>query len=285
MRIAAYQGPVAFRGWEANLAATLDALAKADDAGAQILCMPETFLHGYFPAAAEARAHSVDLQSDFFADLLRRVAGYSPTLLLGLNERRGEALYNTQVVIENGRLLGRYSKNYLVFNYFERGHEFPVFERDGVTYGIIICADSSYVEPARILAMRGAQVIFSPHFNFIPYAGVDRHTRKVRACHVARAVENEVFVIKANVIVPKAQGSPHFRRQGVGVGDNFVVDPDGQFIAEAGQHTERLLIVDLDEDRMASERRSLHRVDAAIAGVLAAEYERITSERPIEEEN
>ena len=276
MRIAAYQGPVVFRDWEANFAATMDALTKSEEAGVQILCMPETFLHGYFPNEAEARANSVDLESDFFAHLLERVSGFKPTLLLGLNERRGDDLYNTQVVIENGKLLGRYSKNYLVFNYFRRGHEFPVFERDGVTYGIIICADSSYVEPARILAMRGAQVIFSPHFNFIGYPQVHRHTRKVRACHVARAVENDAFVIKANVIVADSQGSPHFGRQGVGVGDSFVVDPNGEFIAEAGLHTERLLIVDLDEEQMAGEKRGLHRVDADIAGTLAAEYERIT---------
>lgn len=42
------------------------------------------------------------------------MAGCKTTLLLGLNERHSEDLYNTVDVIRDGKLLGTYSKNYLL---------------------------------------------------------------------------------------------------------------------------------------------------------------------------
>ena len=189
-RVAAFQGRIKERDPEASLYRICEALEWADERSAHVLRMPESYLQGYFTDREEAWKNSLDLEGSEFADVCSRVSSYKATLLLGLNERRGEDLYNTVVVIERGRLVGKYSKNYLVHKYFERGLEFPVFERDGVKYAIIICADSSHVEPARIEAMRGAQVIFSPHFNRMPHDKVDHHLRRVRSHHVARAVEN-----------------------------------------------------------------------------------------------
>ena len=128
--IAAFQGPVVFEDPEANLKSIEEATAQAQDAGASIVCFPETFLHGYFPSEERARENSVALDGPEFEAILGRLATFEPTILFGLNELRGDDLYNTEVVVEKGKLVGRYSKNYLVYNYFRRGHEFPVFERD-----------------------------------------------------------------------------------------------------------------------------------------------------------
>jgi len=275
MRVAAYQGPVVFGDAEANLQTVLESLRAAEEQRVQILCLPETFLHGYFPSAEQARANAVDLGGDEFQYLLKRLEPYSPTLILGLNELRGDTLYNTAVVVERGRLLGRYSKNYLVFDYFERGHEFPVFERDGVKFGVIICADSSYMEPARIEAMRGAQIIFSPHFNYIGYDGLEDHTWRVRQQHVARAIENDVHVVRANVVVPESQGAAVFGYSGVGVGDSFVLNRRARVMTEAGLCAKALLVHEIPEEDLAGEQRPFHRIDAEIAGQLAAEYAKL----------
>jgi predicted amidohydrolase len=146
-----------------------------------------------------------------------------------------------------------------------------------VAFGIIICADSSSIEPALIAAMRGAQVIFSPHFNYIPYPNVHDHTRRVRASHVARAMETEAFVCKANVVVPESQGVQVFTAfgPGVGVGDSFVVSPWGEFVAEAGLFTETTLVYDIPRDRLAGPKRRFHRVSPAMVEQLYVEYRRI----------
>ena len=170
MRIAAFQGPVAFGDPKTNLETIEQTLAKAEAQDVSIVCFPETFLHGYFREEDQARRNAVRLDDTYFRKLRERLAKYRPVVLFGLNELRDDQLFNTVVVLRQGELLGRYSKNYLVFKYFQRGSEFPVFEHDGVKFGVVICADTSYIEPARILAMKGAQIIFTPHFNYIGYA-------------------------------------------------------------------------------------------------------------------
>lgn len=270
-RVVAFQGPVTQKDPEANLERTLRALEWADARDAHVCCMPETFLQGYFERREDAWEHSIDLEGDEFAALCERVAPFRATLLLGLNERRGDDLYNTVVAIEGGRLVGRYSKNYLVYDYFRPGLEFPVFERDGVGFGVIICADSSYVEPSRILAMRGAQVIFSPHFNRINIEGVDHHTRRVRHHHVARAVENGVWIVRSNVIWP-GDG-----RQ-LGLGDSFILDDLGYAVAEAGLLTETMLFHAIPRDRLGPTPRYWNRGGREIADLLRAEYARFENE-------
>ena len=279
MRVALYQGRVSFGDMEANLRRTEEALDKAEAQEADVLCMPESFLQGYFPNREQAWAHSIDLQSDAFLGICERLARGKTMVLLGLNERRGDKLYNTVVVMDRGQYVGRYAKNYLVHDYFERGGDFPVFEKAGVKFGIIICADSSAIEPALIPAMRGAQVIFSPHFNYIPYDGVHDHYVRVRSNHVARAMETACFVCRSNVIVPESQGVTVFDRKkpGVGVGDSFVVNPKGQFVLEAGILTEKLLVYDIPGDQLAGNQRRFHRVSAAIVEQLSAEYRKLAA--------
>ena len=275
MIVATFQGPVAFGDPEANLETVEKALTAAEAQGAEILAMPETFLHGYFRTAELAHQHGVDLEGKYFAGVLGRLKRYRPTLLLGLNEIRGDDLYNTVAVIERGKLLGRYSKNFLVFRYFNRGHEFPVFEKRGLRYGIVICADTSYLEPSRILAMRGAQLIFTPHFNYISHSGVDDHTRRVRAHHVAIAIDNDVHVVRSNVVVPESQGTPQFGYAGVGVGDSFILDRRGRAVAEAGICKDALLVHEIPDEELKRERRPWQRVSPEIARALHDEYQQM----------
>lgn len=272
--IAVFQGPVVLGDAEANLAATLQAMEQSAEEGADILAMPETFLHGYFPQEAQARRNAIGLSGPVFADMLERFKKFETTLLLGLNELRGGKLFNTVAVIERGRLLGKYSKNFPVYNYFERGHEFPVFEKNGVKYGIVICADTSYIEPARILAMKGAQILFTPHFNYIAYDGLEDHTWRVRQHHAAIAIDNDVYVARSNVVVPESQGADHFGYRGVGVGDSLILNRRGRVLAEAGICTQRILIQEIpDDDLKPPRRRPWQRVSPQVATALHEQYQ------------
>lgn len=276
MIIAAFQGPVTFGDAEANLATTIAALEKAEAAGAEILAMPETFLHGYFRHEADARRNAVDLNGKEFAAILGRLKKFRPTILLGLNELRDDVLFNTVAVIEQGKLVGRYAKNFLVFNYFRRGHDFPVFERRGVKFGVVICADTSYTEPARILAMKGAQIVFTPHFNYIGHDNLNDHTWRVRQHHVAIAIDNDVYVARSNVVVPQSQGEPQFGYAGVGVGDSVILNRRGRVLAEAGLCGEKLLVQEIPDEEIAAPRKGpWQRVSPEIAMALHEQYQQM----------
>ncbi len=267
-RVASFQGPIEERNPEASMDRTCEALHWADERDAHVLCMPESYLQGYFNTREEAWEQSIDLEDPEFAEVCARVASFRATLLLGLNERRGEDLYNTVVVIERGRLVGRYSKNYLVYKHFKRGLDFPVFKCDGVTFGVIICKDSSFMEPARIEAMRGAQVIFSPHFNRMVPENVDSHVRRVRKHHVARAVENGCWVVRSNIIW-------HHDGEKVGVGDSFILNEFGETVCSAGLLTETILFHAIPRSALGPNARFWQERDPEIVSELQREYMRL----------
>jgi predicted amidohydrolase len=119
-----------------------------------------------------------------------------------------------------------------------------VFERDGVKFGVVICSDGGYIEPARILALKGARIVFAPHFNYIGPRGLIDHFQKVRADHVARAVENDVWFVRGNnVVLGKESGLSY---DGVGYGDSYVLDPAGEMVARSRRLREDFIFADVD---------------------------------------
>ncbi len=246
VRIGHYQCECRQGDFEANLATVQKGLAQAVDARLDIVSFPECFLTGYFAKEQDARAHTFSVDSPQMKRVLDATSDCDTTLLVGFNELRDGKLYNTVAVIERGKLLGRYSKALPYEGYFEPGREFTVFEKKGLKFGVVICSDGGYIEPTRILALKGARLIFAPHFNFV--SNPVQHYQTVRSDHIARAVENGVYFLRANNIVSGTQ-LDGLRNPGQGYGDSYLLDPSGQIVAGAGLSHEHLMIYQLDLDQ------------------------------------
>ncbi len=246
LRIGHYQCVCKQGDLEANLATVVKGLALAREAGLDIVSFPESLLTGYFSTEQDARDHSFAIDSPEMKRVLEQTAHFDSLFMVGFNEQREGKLFNTIAVIEKGKLLGRYSKAMPIFSYFTPGREFPVFEKRGLKFGVIICADGGYIEPARILAAKGARLIFAPHFNFV--SDPIQHYEMVRNDHVARAVENGVYFLRANNVEPsrKLEG---MQRDGFGYGDSYLLNPNGQVVAAAGLYQEYLMIYNLDLEK------------------------------------
>lgn len=246
VRIGHYQCECRQGDFEANLATVRKGLAQAVDAKLDIVSFPEGFLTGYFLKGEDARAHCFSIDGPEMKRVRDATADCDTVLLVGFNELRDGKLFNTVAVVERGKLLGRYSKALPYEGYFEPGREFTVFEKKGLTFGIVICSDGGYIEPTRILALKGARLIFAPHFNFI--AAPVQHYQTVRSDHVARAVENGVYFLRANNVVSGTQ-LEGMRSAGQGYGDSYLLDPNGQIVAAAGLFHEHLMTYQLDLDQ------------------------------------
>ena len=125
------------------------------------------------------------------------------------NEREGEAVYNTAILIDRqGKLVGKYRKLYVPREEIEGGvtpgADCPVFETDFGKVGMMICWDVQYVEPAQRLALGGAEIIL------LPIWGGNETLIK------ARAIENSVFVVTCGYDVP-----------------SWIIDPTGKVLDEA----------------------------------------------------
>jgi predicted amidohydrolase len=230
--------------FDVNFAKVLAGLQRAQDAGAQIVSFPECFLTGYQETEDAVRKHAFAVDSQRMAYVLEKTRHFDPTLVVGFNELRGNDLYNTVMVSHAGKLQGTYSKCAAYMPFHKQGREFPVFTRGDLKFGILICADGGYPDPARILALKGAQAIIAPHYNYIGPNQVLGHFMAVRADHAARARENRVYFLRANnVSVGK---DPTFSFEGVGYGDSYVIDPNGEILVRSRRHVEDFILADID---------------------------------------
>jgi predicted amidohydrolase len=130
-------------------------------------------------------------------------------VVAGLYEREGAVVYNTAVLLDrSGALAGKYRKVYLPREEVEggltAGSAYPVFSTDFGTVGLMICWDTNFADPARALALAGAEVLL------VPIAG--GNDTLVRA----RAIENRVFVATSGYDIATE-----------------VIDPDGRTLARA----------------------------------------------------
>lgn len=116
-------------------------------------------------------------------------------IVAGLVERERHLIYNTGVLLgPDGALVGRYRKVTLPRTEIEAGvspgTEYPVFDTAVGRIGIMICYDGFFPEPARQLAMRGAEIIA------FPVAGCNPMLAAARAC------ENHVFLVSSTYCDP-----------------------------------------------------------------------------------
>jgi 5-aminopentanamidase len=180
-----------------------------------------------------------DVDSGQLNAVLAPLASDTVTTIVGFTETTGTSeLYNSAAVFHRGSVIGVYRKLHPAIrkSIYRAGERIPVFRVHGLTFGIVICNDSNHAEPARIMAGLGATAIFVPTNNGLPPEKADV-VADARNADVARAAENSVWVIRADVA----------GRTGdlVSYGSSGVVDPDGTVLRSAQLLTEELLVVDL----------------------------------------
>ena len=278
LKLGAYQGPAVDGDVDANLATVQRVLKEAGERGVDFLCFPETFLSGYGDREVVERA-AIPSDDQRLADLGATAGEFGIVLLVGFSERLMDRRVGNSIAIFDGaRRLGTYRKTMLTGgDYKDMGFctdfDLPVWQAKGITFGCIVCADSSYFETAATMAYQGASVLFSPHFNVIPLDRMDQHRVRVRNNHLGLAALLELYVVRANVIVDRRPGR-------LGYGDSAIFDPDGRAIAEAGLFTERLIVADvaIPEDRAKGKSRLRSRVPAEVRERLSEAMRRYPTE-------
>ena len=278
LKLGAYQGRAVDGDVDANLATVQRVLKEAGERGVDFLCFPETFLSGYGDREVVERG-AIPTDDQRLADLGTAAREFGIVLLVGFSERLMDRRVGNSIAIFDGaRRLGTYRKTMLTGgDYKDMGFctdfDLPVWQAKGITFGCIVCADSSYFETAATMAYQGASVLFSPHFNVIPVDRMDQHRVRVRNNHLGLAALLELYVVRANVIVDRRPGR-------LGYGDSAIFDPDGRAIAEAGLFTERLIVADAEipEDRAKGKSRLRSRVPAEVRERLSEAMRRYPTE-------
>ncbi len=239
VRIAAAQTPEYREDVEAALAAMMDFARRAEAEAARLLVFPEGFLQGYLTEQAAARRSAIALHSPEFQLVANRLAQARPMIVVGLIEIENERLFNTAVVLERGRIVGRYRKHHLLVGeaIFEAGREMPLFEVDGLRFGINICSDTNFAEAARAISEQGAELIVCPANNMMRRASAEVFKAVHNSVRGERCRENGLWLISADVT-----GERDGR---IAWGPTAVLDPDGRVVRQLPLDAPGLLIFDL----------------------------------------
>ncbi|MBJ7450213.1 MAG: carbon-nitrogen hydrolase family protein [Parachlamydiales bacterium] len=229
------------------------------------LCVPEGFITGYYEEESKARASALNINSQEFKDWIELTNGYYTTIVIGFNEIEDQLIYDSAAVVENGKLLGIQRKHYLYHTYFSAGSKFSVFKSKGITFGVLICLDTVYFEPARILALKGANILFSPMCNKVtinhPYAKRPNYYSHF----VARSFENRCWLVTADWVW-------HNDGELVCPGNTVIYNPNGIETARSEENVEQILTQEISMANMVIEKGL--RVKGS--SILAKEIDKLT---------
>ncbi|MEM3734703.1 MAG: nitrilase-related carbon-nitrogen hydrolase, partial [Nitrososphaerales archaeon] len=152
-----------------------DALTLIRSTDADIIVFPELFNTGYaFIDREEVKRFAEEVpHGETCRALIEESGRQKKTIVAGLAEKAGDAVYNSAVIVSKGRLVGSYRKIHL-FNrekiLFNRGDLMPkVYDVEGVKLGVLICFDWLFPEIWRVLALKGADIIAHPSNLVLPY--------------------------------------------------------------------------------------------------------------------
>lgn len=154
-----------------NLTLARNALARAGEAGADLLVLPELFLIGYPPEDLVLKPSAVDHCRRAVEALASDTGEGGPAVLVGTPWAEGNALYNAALLLDGGAIFHRYDKrelpNYGVFDevrLFKPGQGLPTpVDFRGLKMGLAICEDIWFDRVPKALAEAGADLLVVPN--------------------------------------------------------------------------------------------------------------------------
>jgi len=236
MRIGFIQFRPVFGDIEGNLAAIREHVSSVE---ADLLVLPELATTGYAFTSVEELAELAEPfeTSPSLASLRELARERSCALVVGFAERADEGLFNSAALLTPGGERRLYRKIHLFGaekRFFLPGNlPFEVHELNGVGVGMMICFDWFFPESARVLALKGAQIICHPANLVLPWC----QRAMVFAC-----LQNRVFAVTSNRHGTEKRGEYSFTF----TGGSQIVNPDGDVVACAPEDGDRVVVVDID---------------------------------------
>src|SRR5438876_2862736 len=161
---------------ERNVRRTLEFIEQAAANGAHLVVLPELCNSGYvFESRQEAFSLAEEIPNGPTCHAWKDIARQRGLhIVAGIDERDGQALYNSAVVIGPDGYIGTFRKMHLWNEealYFEPGDlGFPVFQTPIGRIGVAICYDGWFPETFRLCALQGADIVCVPT-NWVPIPG------------------------------------------------------------------------------------------------------------------
>ena len=250
-----------------RLASSVEILAKQ---GAQLIANQELHDSLYFcqtenPSNCDLAVTIPSETIDFYSELAKK---NNVVLVTSLFEKRAPGLYhNTAVVFEkDGSIAGKYRKMHIPDDpaYYEKFYftpgdlGFEPIQTSLGKIGLLVCWDQWFPEAARIMALKGADLLIYP--TAIGWESSDSEEEKNRqqdawlTIQRGHAIANGLHVITVNRVGHEAD--PSGVTGGIKFwGSSFVAGPQGEIIYRASSEDEEIKMVEIDLSRSEQVRR------------------------------
>lgn len=270
LQVGLVQQAIASNNKQQNWSASAKAVENLAAQGAELVLLQELHSTQYFCQSEDVEVFDLaepipGPATEFFAELAARL---SIVLVTSLFERRASGLYhNTAVVFDKQQgMLGKYRKMHIPDDpgfyekfYFTPGDlGFEPIQTSVGKLGVLVCWDQWYPEAARLMAMKGAEILFYPTaIGWDNTDTADEQARQLDAWHTiqrAHAVANSLPVVVANRTGFEAspiQGDPGIQFWG----NSFIAGAQGEILAQASAEDEQTLLVEIDKQRTEAVKR------------------------------
>lgn len=203
--------------------------------------------------------------TEYFGNLAKK---HGVVIVLSLFEKRAAGIYhNTAVVMDaDGTMAGKYRKMHIPDDpgfyekfYFTPGDiGFEPVQTSIGRLGVLICWDQWYPEAARLMAMKGAEMLIYPTaIGWDEQDSMEEQQRQRDAWIIsqrAHAVCNGLPVVSVNRV--GYEPSPLERGEGILFwGNSFVSGPQGEILYQSPQDKPDAKVVEIDLQKTESVRR------------------------------
>ncbi|MBY6036383.1 carbon-nitrogen family hydrolase [Fictibacillus nanhaiensis] len=203
------------------------------------LVLPELWDTGYDLTRLDEIS---DQNGDHAKKWLRSLAKEHAINIIGgsIAFREEDVVYNTMLSFNRkGQHIGTYKKTHLITlmeeeKYISPGKKNGMFSVDGILSSAVICYDIRFPEWVRKPFLKGAKILFVP-----AQWPIQRQTHW-RALLIARAIENQCYVVACNRIGSDPNNTF--------AGQSMIIDPWGDIVAEASPASEEILVANISPD-------------------------------------
>ncbi|MBP3552557.1 MAG: carbon-nitrogen hydrolase [Bacteroidaceae bacterium] len=253
-----------------NLKKLSDNIAAVASHGAELVVLQELHNSLYFCQTEDTRLFDLaepipGPSTGFYSEL---AAMHRVVLVTSLFEKRAPGLYhNTAVVFDkDGSIAGKYRKMHIPDDpaYYEKFYftpgdiGFEPIQTSVGKLGVQVCWDQWYPEGARLMALKGAEILIYP--TAIGWESTDTDEEKARQLGAwvtvqrGHAVANGLPVVAVNRV--GHEPDPSGQTNGIQFwGNSFVAGPQGELLAVADNYKEQNMVVEVDMARSENVRR------------------------------
>jgi N-carbamoylputrescine amidase len=255
---------------EDNIARSLKGIKECAEKGAELVVLQELHTGIYFCQAEDTSKFDMaePIPGPSTAVFSKAAKKHKVVLVTSLFEKRAPGIYhNTAVVFEkDGSIAGKYRKMHIPDDpaYYEKFYftpgdmGFEPIKTSVGTLGVLVCWDQWYPEGARLMALRGAELLIYPTAigweSSDPLDEKDRQHGAWQTIQRGHAVANGLPVITVNRVGfekdwSEVTGGIEFW------GQSFVAGPQGELLYIASTDNEENMVVEIDKQRTEDVRR------------------------------